>query len=103
MMDLHTQIITLLFSLGYGILFASVLDIIHRPLFKLKAFLQILLSFLFVIGSAILYFFILLNLNKAILHPYFVLLFLLGFFIESIAKKLGIKAYQKIRKTRKHS
>jgi len=98
MMDLHTQIVTLLFSLGYGILFASVLDFIHKPLFKLNTFLQILISFLFVIGSAVLYFFILLNLNNAILHPYFILLLLLGFLIESIVKKMGKKAFRKFKK-----
>lgn len=97
-MDLHTQIVTLLFSLGYGILFASILDIIHKPLFKMKPFFQILISFLFVIGSALLYFFILLNLNKAILHPYFILLFLLGFTIESIAKKAGKKIFRKFKR-----
>lgn len=97
-MDLHTQIETLLFSLGYGILFASVLDIIHKPLFKLHTFWQILLSFFLVIGSAVIYFFILLNINNAILHPYFLLLFVLGFVIESIAKSLGKKAIRKFRK-----
>lgn len=102
-MDLHTQIVTLLFSLGYGILFASILDIIHKPLFKMKPFFQILISFLFVIGSALLYFFILLNLNKAILHPYFILLFLLGFVIESIIKKIGKRFLKKLSKTETQS
>lgn len=100
-MDLHTQVVTLLFSLGYGILFASILDFIHKPLFKLKPFFQILLSFVFVIGSALLYFFILLNLNKAILHPYFILLFLLGFIIESVIKKMGKKVFQRFKKIEK--
>lgn len=103
MMDLHTQIVTLLFSLGYGILFASILDIIHKPLFKMKLFLQILISFLFVIGSALLYFLILLNLNKAILHPYFILLFLLGFVIENIIKKIGKRFFQKFSKAETQS
>lgn len=97
-MDLHTQVVTLLFSLGYGILFATILDMIHKPLFKLKTMWQILLSFLLVIGSAFLYFFILLNLNKAILHPYFILLFLLGFVLESVMKRMGKKITVRFKK-----
>lgn len=97
-MDLHTQIITLFFSLGYGILFATILDIIHKPLFKLKKIWQIILSFVLVIGSALLYFLALLNLNNALLHPYFILLFLLGFVIESIIKKIGKRYLVKIHK-----
>lgn len=88
-MDLHTQIITLFFSLGYGFFFTMILDIFHKPFCRWGRIGQVIFSFLYVISTSLLYFFILLKLNNAILHPYYLLLFLVGFLLEIVFKRLG--------------
>lgn len=94
-MDLHTQVITLIFSFGYGFFFSLLLDIIHNYLFSKKTWAQILLSFLFVMINASIYFIILLKLNNAILHPYYMIIFILGFFVFLFLKKKIVKRFKK--------
>lgn len=86
-MDLHTQITTLLFSLGYGFIFSFLLDIVHKYYLKWSKFIQIIFAFLYVITSSIVYFYILLKINNALLHPYFIILFIFGFLLEFVMKK----------------
>lgn len=83
MMNLKTQIITFLFSIIFGFIFTFLISIIYKN----KLF-NIILSFIIVILSALLYFIILLNLNNAIIHPYYILAFIIGFFLEYCLKKI---------------
>ena len=83
MMNLKTQIITFLFSIIFGFLFSLLISIIYKN----KLF-NIILSFVLVIISSLLYFIILLNLNNALIHPYYILAFIIGFFLEHCLKKL---------------
>ena len=71
MMDLKTQIITFLFSILFGLLFSSLIDI-----------------FLITVLSSLAYFFVLLKLNNAIIHPYYIIAFVVGFLLEIVIKKI---------------
>lgn len=88
MMTLKIQILTLLVSIGFGFIFSLFIDLIHTHLFRLKPFWQAIISFFLILSSAIIYFLILLKLNNAIIHPYYILAFGLGFFIEIGLRKL---------------
>lgn len=82
-MDLRTQITTFIFSLIFGIVFSLIIDLIYRN----KLF-NIILTFVMVTLSSLIYFIILLNLNNAIIHPYYVLAFIVGYILEFYIKKL---------------
>jgi len=86
-MNLYTQINTLLFSFIFGIYFSLILDIFKKVLLKNKV-LQFIISLVLCLVNSIIYFIILLNLNNAILHPYYIILFLLGFYVECVTFNL---------------
>ena len=87
-MKLELQLTTLLFSICFGILFSSLIDLIKNKIFKLKMIFQILIFLLVTIVLSLVYFYFLLKINNAIIHPYFVIAFIIGFFIESGFKKI---------------
>jgi len=87
MMNLDTQIKTFLFSVLFGLIFSFIIDILHKALFKLKPLLQVIISFILVISSSLIYFIILLKLNNAIIHPYYIIAFITGFLLEIALKK----------------
>lgn len=93
MMDLETQITTFLFSIFFGFLFFLLISLTYKN----KLF-NLILSFIIVIISSLAYFIILLNLNNAIIHPYYILAFLLGFFLEYCLKKIFKKIAVLIKK-----
>ena len=83
MMTLSIQIKTFLVSILFGILFSLLLDIFY----KTKLF-NIILSLIIVIVFTLIYFLILLKLNNAIIHPYYIFSFVIGFLLEFGIKKL---------------
>lgn len=88
-MILETQIITFLVSVGFGVLFSFFIDLIKNKLFKINSFFQIVISLSLTILLSLIYFYVLLNLNNAIIHPYYVVAFIIGFLIENTFKKLS--------------
>lgn len=84
MMNLKTQIITFLFSIAFGLLFSSLIDIFYN---KKKLFNTIIVFIITILGS-LAYFFVLLKLNNAIIHPYYVIAFVIGFLLEIVVKKI---------------
>lgn len=87
-MSLNIQIMTFSYSFLYGFLFSFILDIIYKYIFKLKKILQMIFILLFVLINSIIYFIILESLNYGILHPYYVIAFVTGFFIFYAVRKL---------------
>lgn len=81
-MDLHTQIITLLFSFVYGIFFSLFVGVNYKIIYHDKKLIKLLGTFLVVIISVLLYFVLLLKINYGAFHPYCLLVLLLGFYIE---------------------
>lgn len=81
-MVLKTQIIALAFSFLFGIIFAFFVNINYQFLFHKRKIIRILITFLFILDMALLYFFILKWINHGILHPYFLIMIFLGFYIS---------------------
>ena len=92
-MNLKTQIITFIFSVFFGFLFSLLISLIYKN----KVF-NLILSFILVILSSLIYFIILLKLNNAIIHPYYILAILIGLFLEFCLKKTFKKIVLLIKK-----
>lgn len=96
-MKLNIQITTLLFSILFGIYFSFFLDIFKKILLKNKT-LQFIFSFIIILINSILYFVILLKLNNAILHPYYIFAFLIGVVFENVVFKVSKRIVKKYKK-----
>ena len=83
-MILSTQILSLIYSFFYGVLFFFLLEINYKVLYNGKLVYRIVISFLFVIFISLLYFIILLKINNGILHVYFFLVFFTGYMLSFV-------------------
>ena len=80
-MNLKIQVLSLVFSFFYGIVFSLLVNVNYRFLFAKKKIIKIIFTFIFVIDMALIYFLILKFLNDGIIHIYFLFMILLGFYI----------------------
>lgn len=91
-MILKTQILSLLFSFGYGNLVFWLLELNYKLLFEGKIVYRIITSFLFVIFVSLLYFICLLKINNGIIHIYFFIVLLTGYMLSFVIyKKINCK------------
>ena len=91
-MNLKIQVFSLLFSFFYGILFSFCVNLNYQYLFFKKKIFRILMTFLFLLDMALLYFLILKFINDGIIHIYFYLMLCVGFYISfPIMKKIRKK------------
>lgn len=91
-MILKTQILSLLFSFGYGNLVFWLLELNYKLLFEGKIIYRIITSFLFVIFVSLLYFICLLKINNGIIHIYFFIVLLTGYMLSFVIyKKINCK------------
>lgn len=90
-MSLIIQIKSLVFSFIFGCLFNIFFRINYKYLYYEKIVVRIVISFLFSIDMAILYFIILKNINNGIIHAYFLLMIIFGFFLTNYFIKRKIK------------
>lgn len=88
MMDLSIQIKTLLFSLLFGFVFNIFVTLLNKFIYNKKKVIQIVSTLILTLFSTIIYFAILQKLNEAIIHPYFLFMFILGFSLSNVVKKL---------------
>ena len=88
MMKLELQLTTILFSIVFGLIFSSVIDLIKNKIFKTKKIIQLIFFLVITILMSLIYFYGLLKLNNGIIHPYFVIAFIIGFIIENALKKV---------------
>lgn len=79
-MTLKIQIICFIFSFLYGVVISFLVNLNYDVLFNKKLVLKILADFFFFVDLALLYFIILRFINQGILHIYFLILLLVGFF-----------------------
>lgn len=87
-MNLKVQIIGLIFSFLYGIIFSLLVNINYKYLFSKRLAFKITMTFVFIIDCSLLYFLILKKINEGIIHPYFLLMILIGFYVSfPISKK----------------
>jgi len=94
-MDLHTQIITLIFSYIYGIFFSIFLSINYKIIYHDKKTIKLIGSFLVIMVSVLTYFILLRKINYAAFHIYQLFMIILGFYTEYIIYK---KIIDKIHK-----
>ncbi len=97
MIELVIQIKSLVFSFFYGVLFAILLNINYKYIYKSKLGYRILINIMFVISNVLLYFIIIKIINNGIIHFYFVVMIIMGFLISNYQfKKLKIMIKRKI-------
>ncbi len=90
-MTLSIQIISMILSFLYGIVFSFLLNVNYHILFTGKRLFRVVSNLLFVLDMALLYFLLMKKVNNGIIHPYFYLLIFIGFV-------LAFKKTMKVRK-----
>ncbi len=80
-MSIKTQVLSLLFSLAYGGFFSFIYHINYKYIYGQKRIYAITITFLVVFNGALLYYLILRQINYGILHPYFLLMLIMGFYL----------------------
>jgi len=80
-MDLIIQIYSLIASFLFGGLFSLELIFFYKLISKMFIVWKFILSFVFVMINAIIYFLLLLLINNGILHVYFFISMIIGYFI----------------------
>lgn len=92
MISLNIQIKLLVFSLMYGFLFSIALDVLYPLIRKTSKIYQIILSFIFILLMAVIYFVAIDKIGYVIFHLYSIFAIIIGFIsydiiIYIIAKK----------------
>ena len=94
MIALNIQLISFGVSFLYGMLFFILLEINYRFLTFSSIVVKTILSFLFVLFNTLLYFVILLYINKGYVHIYFLLCMLVGYFFCKVLYKLIVNKFR---------
>jgi len=79
-MNLKIQIISFLFSFLYGVFFSFLFNLHYQFLFYRNKIIQVIITLLFLLDMALLYFLVLQMINNGIVHVYFYFLLFLGFY-----------------------
>ena len=91
-MILEKQILSILYSFVFGIVFFIFLEINFKLLYFGKILYRIIISFLFVTFFSLLYFLGLLKLNNGIIHIYFYISLFTGYLLSFVIyKKMNCK------------
>ena len=88
-MELKLQIMSLVFSFVFGIIFYICTNINYKFLFCKNKIFQIIITIIYVLDFSLLYFFLLKKINEGVFHIYFLLSIILGYFTVYI----NIKKY----------
>lgn len=83
-MNLKVQLLSLGFSFVFGIVFSIFIKINYKFLFLSKKHIQILSNFLFLLDMSLCYFLIIKYINNGILHIYFFIIFIIGWYIGNL-------------------
>ena len=81
MMSLFEQVVTLIFSFIYGGILSVLYNFNYNLLFYKKKSIKIFFNIIFVLDLVLIYFLVMRKINNAIIHPYFYLFIILGFFL----------------------
>lgn len=95
MIPLDIQIKSIVFSFLYGMFFSFLLNLNYKYIYYSKGVLKVLINIFFVVDNVFLYFIILRYINNGIVHFYFLLSLVLGYFSVN-------KVSSRIRKIFKH-
>ena len=95
MMNLKTQIVLIIFSFFYGFLFSNFININYKFIYNSKKLIKILSSFFIILIAVLVYFIGIKKINNAILHPYSILMVIIGFFVDICLKRIIAKKRKK--------
>ena len=96
MMVLKIQIYSLIYSFFYGMFFGMLVRINYRYLYDVKKFIRVVVSFFFIMFNVMFYFMGLKYINNGILHIYFFLCILGGYFlVNGIFSKFNVMKKKK--------
>ena len=79
-MSLVEQVVSLIFSFIYGGVLSVLYNFNYNILFYKNRVVKIIFNILFVFDLVLIYFLVMRKRNNAIIHPYFYLFIILGFF-----------------------
>ena len=83
-MILKIQILSLVYSFFYGVLFYVLLEVNHKFIYDGRIIYRVIISFFFIILMSLLYFFALIKINNGILHLYFYMSLLTGYLLTFV-------------------
>ena len=83
-MSAGIQVVSFLYSFSYGCLFALFSYYIKRKYSKRHILIRIFVDMLFVIIASVLFMYGLYKINYGILHLYFILVYVFGYFIINV-------------------
>ena len=95
MIDLNIQIKLIIFSFIFGFLFSILLEIFNKKIDKCKKSVKVILSFLVVFLSTIIYFEGISKIGNAIFHIYSIITIILGFVSYDLLIRLIANKYKK--------
>lgn len=78
-MELSTQIMSLVFSFGYGILVSYLFNLNYNFIYKSSILYKVVINILFCVNLGLVYFLLIKIINNGVVHVYFILMFLVGF------------------------
>lgn len=95
-MNLEIQIQSLISSFVYGLFLSLLYNIFYKYLYHKKTIINLISNFLFTILNVLFYFFMLMLINKGILHVYFLISLISGFLLgNKTTKKIRTKDIEK--------
>lgn len=83
-MNIKIQIISIIFSFIFGIVFSIFTNVNYRYLFSKNKMYKVFFTFIYVLDATLLYFLIIRKLNEGVVHLYFLLFIGLGFLLGLI-------------------
>ena len=87
MMSSFNQLLCLLFSLIYGYFIQYIVVLNYKFIDKFNVCYKIIITVLIINNISLLYILMLYKLNKGIIHIYFLLFLIIGFFIKYVNKR----------------
>lgn len=83
-MSAGIQVISFIYSFSYGCLLALVSYYIKKKFIKRHMLIKLFVDMLFVFIASVIYMYGLYKINYGILHLYFILVFIIGYFIINV-------------------
>ena len=92
-MNLQLQIITLITSFFYGMLFGLFINVNYKIIYNQRKYIKYIGSTLVILINVLLYFIILQKINYAYFHPYCIIMLTIGYVLYIIIVKHFKKWY----------
>ena len=98
-MDYKLQLISLIYSFGYGVFFYF-FNFLNDKFLGKKKVLDVLILLMFIVLNSIIYLTILYKINFGVFHIYFLIMIVLGYYCGCLFKKYisnNVKCWKKIK------